>query len=1104
MKNFLIFSVSVLGMNIRRVVIPFFMKRYRNASILLWGLIMLIAGITESRSQTTSNPLNTINAQYIHCVLADNYYANGDSTNEAMLQKLLPALQLGFDQNDIRLHDRQIVWVIDRTYAPELQTQNWKEYDLSNFHNWYSTNGGDPRDFQVGFFQTLAYEAYSGQGTSGGWCRTVVGGGADWEQCLAHELAHTMEYTIDDSTVYVLDGQHHQSRTGVEYTLYVDGGGQYNSSNGKSMGAINIGGRYLNFYTTPTQYNLNSPVYGGDGLFTYYIVDEYGNTGHISVPVDQMYTTNINPETGEPYTCVTEGINNFYNEYGWKIRQKPLSDYGLTPEMVAPQPQVSVSGQSASLANSEAYNVHYPVTTDPNFAGIYYITGTYEVYLYNADNPADGAQIAGPLTVDEAFTNLTGDMDYVIRCFERRSNTLSAPSAPFSVDVTPPTATFTSTVDTLTNSPSFEVTVNFSEPINPATLSLGDISHTNCTLSDLTFNEDNTSATFTVSPINEGEVSVWIDFNRFQDLAGNWNEAVEAWTTVYDASGPQIEIEADEITNMMFIAVVLHLIDQHPGNDNGLELADVEVSGGTPQNFVNYGDSAIFEIASDGQNGAFSVNIPAGAAHDLLGNPSEPSSFEGVKDYEAPYAANGIQCAVGEYTNLSSFPMSISFNENLANFTAGKLVLTNCTVSNFQSDGNGNYSWNVHPLNEGEVKVEIPAGVLEDFPGGNTNTGSYSFSTIYDSTAPAGTMTSPEPSPTNADTIPVTGNISETAVGLGQADFQVLNADMTNYTAGGQEFAFDLVPTGFGNTVPVTVTVPAGSFTDAAGNPNMEIVFSIVSDQMPPNINANFEENNPTNSPILHWQITSNENITLTEENIAVSNGELTDLAGSGNSYTATITPNEGAVEAVVYDYTDAAGNAGDNDTTAITTDYTPPQITISAPDSAFTNEEVEVQFSADEPVTDFDEGDVQASSGEWGEWSNQGDTLFTSTLTTGANAGQTHINVSGDYYDEAGNEGLPVAEFVIDILTGAAGNKPLAGLQVYPNPATDRLFVRSPETIKALALNRTDGVPVESRLLQASPQKAQIDISGLPAGTYLLTITGENSVFVVKITKIR
>jgi hypothetical protein len=83
---------------------------------------------------------------------------------------------------------------------------------------------------------------------------------------------------------------------------------------------------------------------------------------------------------------------------------------------------------------------------------------------------------------------------------------------------------------------------------------------------------------------------------------------------------------------------------------------------------------------------------------------------------------------------------------------------------------------------------------------------------------------------------------------------------------------------------------------------------------------------------------------------------------------------------------------------------------------------------------------------------------------------------------------------------TSATLNPALAAqLRLYPVPATDRLFLRSPP---GLTVERLTVLGIDGRLLLVQPGNEPLAIGELPAGTYLLRVTTREGVAVLRWVK--
>ena len=67
------------------------------------------------------------------------------------------------------------------------------------------------------------------------------------------------------------------------------------------------------------------------------------------------------------------------------------------------------------------------------------------------------------------------------------------------------------------------------------------------------------------------------------------------------------------------------------------------------------------------------------------------------------------------------------------------------------------------------------------------------------------------------------------------------------------------------------------------------------------------------------------------------------------------------------------------------------------------------------------------------------------------------------------------------------------ADLSVYPNPSTDKLFIRDNGTVKEVLINNLNGNAVYHAPASFSAGNGQIDLTGLPQGMYIVKVTRKN-----------
>jgi hypothetical protein len=163
---------------------------------------------------------------------------------------------------------------------------------------------------------------------------------------------------------------------------------------------------------------------------------------------------------------------------------------------------------------------------------------------------------------------------------------------------------------------------------------------------------------------------------------------------------------------------------------------------------------------------------------------------------------------------------------------------------------------------------------------------------------------------------------------------------------------------------------------------------------------------------------------------VTVSGGTLSAFSGSGVSYTATFTANDGldgpgTVTVAAGSYTDAAGNLGAGGSDTVTIDTLNPTVTVNIVDSSLNDGDnaSSVTFTFSEATTDFVAADVTVAGGTLSAFSGSG-TSYTATFTANGNLDGpgTVTVVAGSYTDAAGNLGAGGSDTVtIDTLNPTA-----------------------------------------------------------------------------------
>ena len=185
-------------------------------------------------------------------------------------------------------------------------------------------------------------------------------------------------------------------------------------------------------------------------------------------------------------------------------------------------------------------------------------------------------------------------------------------------DATRPTVVITSAVPDPTNA-AFDITITLSEDVS--NFEMADLVVTNGTPSG--FAGSGSVYTVTITPTDDGTVTIDVPENVAQDAATNGNEASDQFSVLYDATNPTATMStaAPDPVNVPFTVDIDWDEDVF-----GLEMSDLVVTNGTPSAFAGSGTTYSVLITPTGA-GDVVVDIPAAVAEDLATNPNNAATF---------------------------------------------------------------------------------------------------------------------------------------------------------------------------------------------------------------------------------------------------------------------------------------------------------------------------------------------------------------------------------------------------------------------------------------------------------------------------------------------
>ena len=431
--------------------------------------------------------------------------------------------------------------------------------------------------------------------------------------------------------------------------------------------------------------------------------------------------------------------------------------------------------------------------------------------------------------------------------------------------------------------------------------------------------------------------------------------------------------------------------------------------------------SADFESGEIPGDGTYDISA---TAYDAAGNGSLAQTRQVQVDRTGPSVTITSE-ATGPVNGTVTF--RFTFDEPVSGFAAGDVLLSAGARGEFTgSDGDSVYTLAVTPPAgaAGSFTVGVPAGVAQDLAG-NPNTAAAPVSQQYDREAPTPTIELPGGTATGP--FAVTIRFAEAVTGFSPADVRI-NGEPADgpFSDGNGTTTFVLQVTPDNDTTGnVSISVPAGVATDAAGNPSLAApaqvqAFDTVT---PPGVAITGDTGGTANGDVT-FTFTFTEPVNgFTAGDVQLSAGTRGAFTGSdGDSvYTLVVTPPAGEAGSFTVDVQAGVAQdlAGNPNTAAVPVsqqyDRQAPTLTVGdlTPD-AIASGPVTFTFVFSEPVFGFDSTDIDVSGGSKGTFGgNAGDSSYTLVIDPDPDASGTlsvwvEENVATDAASNGNQRGDP------------------------------------------------------------------------------------------------
>jgi len=388
------------------------------------------------------------------------------------------------------------------------------------------------------------------------------------------------------------------------------------------------------------------------------------------------------------------------------------------------------------------------------------------------------------------------------------NNNTAAQTASVQYDGTVPIATITAP-ESIQNS-AFTVTVTFSETVVGFTQS--DLNVSNAALSD--FSGSGAIYTLTVTPRNDGQVSLSVAEGVVKDAAGNDNRASQTVNVQFDGSAPEVTLS----TANLVVSEEFEVISTFSETTSTLSSSAFTVGNGVVQTLEKISETSYKVIIQPTQSGTVSLTLKANSVSDEAGNGNLVSNT-----LEVEYSSDLVTVVLDapEKAN-STFLLGINFGSAVTGFDISDLQTSNATLSNFKVLSNSSFSVEVLGSSVGKITITVPENVvLDEF--GNGNLASAPITVQFDNVEPNIQSRIPL---NNSDTVSINTEFSITfdeniVLGGGQitlvdmSDSSEVLATQLTVLGNTLTFAFS---NGLKANASYQILVEAGVVTDEFGN----------------------------------------------------------------------------------------------------------------------------------------------------------------------------------------------------------------------------------------------------------------------------------------------
>ncbi|WP_338846529.1 Ig-like domain-containing protein [Massilia sp. W12] len=594
----------------------------------------------------------------------------------------------------------------------------------------------------------------------------------------------------------------------------------------------------------------------------------------------------------------------------------------------------------------------------------------------------------------------------------------------YAIDSKRPTATITLDDTALKAGDTAKVTLTFSEAVTG--LTNADLTIANGTLSSVSSSDGGVtwSATFTPdSNIEDATNVITLDNSGVADLAGNAGSGTtDSNNYAIDSKRPTASIALSD--SKLALGETSKVTITFSEAVSGLDAADFSVANGKLSG-ISSSDGGITWSAtltpdSDIEDATNVITLDNSGVVDAAGNAGTGTTDSGnyTIDSKRPTATITLDDTALKIGDTAK--VTITFSEAVSGLTNADLTVANGTLSSVSSsDGGVTWSATFTPSSNLEDATNVitldNSGVADAY--GNAGSGTTdSNNYAIDSKRPTATITLSDEALILGEKATVTFTFSEIVSDFTTADVKVENGALSNLSSkdGGLTWSAEFTPASSVEDASNLMTLDLSGVNDAAGNAGSGTLdsknYSI--DTIAPQISMSSSVSSVGmgETAVITFTLSEASN-DFSLSAINVNGGSLSNLSGSGKSYSATFTPaadfaGSATLTISANAFKDVAGNGNlAANSLQVGVDTIKPAITISSDLAKIGPAGGTLHFKLSEASKNFTFDDIQVKNGVLSNFSGSG-TDYSATFTPDKGMdGKTEVSVAaGSFSDAQGN----------------------------------------------------------------------------------------------------